>query len=194
MPLLLRDVQMGDEEAVRKLVAQVLHEFRLSADPADTDADLRDIEVNYVQRGGVFRVLTDENGTIVGCGGLYPLENGEAEIRKMYFLPSARGKGYGRRLLGELLREAKVRGYRRVVLETASQLKEAIALYRSAGFQPSADLSRCAGAAWRGCRSRVSRSPGPRRRSRRRGRAGSRVPGSRRCESSSRRASSARRR
>ena len=47
-----------------------------------------------------------------------------------------RAKGYGRRLLDELVREARRRGYRRVVLETASSLKEAIALYRSAGFTP----------------------------------------------------------
>jgi len=121
---------------VRTIVGTVLQEYRLHADPRDTDADLHDIEASYTKRGGVFRVLTDEQGAIVGCGGLYPLANGEVEIRKMYFLPSARGKGYGRRLLNELLVEAKQRGYRRVVLETASQLKEAIALYRSAGFRP----------------------------------------------------------
>jgi len=114
----------------------VLQEYRLSADPANTDSDLQDVLASYVDRGGVFRVLVDEAGTVVGCGGLYPLANGEAEIRKMYFLPDARGKGHGRRLLDQLLNEAKARGYRRVVLETASQLKEAIALYRSAGFKP----------------------------------------------------------
>ena len=107
-----------------------------SSSTADTDADLQDIASSYLKRGGVFRVLVDDSGAVVGCGGLYPLTNGEAEIRKMYFLPSARGKGYGRRLLDELLAEARKRGYRRVVLETASQLREAIALYRSAGFKP----------------------------------------------------------
>ena len=128
-------MQSTDHPAVCAIVGGVLREYGLSADPADTDADLQDIETSYVKRGGVFRVLTD-GGRIVGCGGLYPLANGEAEIRKMYFLPAARGKGYGRRMLSELLTEAKARGYRRVVLETASVLKEAIALYRSAGFKP----------------------------------------------------------
>jgi putative acetyltransferase len=136
MPLLLRDCKKSDEAVIRNIVGQVLQEYRLSADPAETDSDLRDIDASYCQRGGVFRVLVDDSGAVVGCGGLYPLANGEAEIRKMYFLPRARGKGYGRRLLEELLSEAKARGYRRVVLETASQLKEAIALYRRAGFKP----------------------------------------------------------
>jgi ribosomal protein S18 acetylase RimI-like enzyme len=136
MSLQLRDIRPSDDAAIRGLVEAVLEEYRLRADPVDTDADLQDIKGNYLDRGGAFRVLVDETATVVGCGGLYPLGDGEAEIRKMYFLPGARGKGFGRRLLLELLREAKARGYRRVVLETASQLKEAIALYRSAGFQP----------------------------------------------------------
>lgn len=132
----IRDVATADESAVRAIVAQVLDEYRLRADPPAADADLQDIEASYARRGGVFRVLTDDQGRIVGCGGLYRLGNGAAEIRKMYFLPAARGKGYGRRMLTELLQEARARGYRRVVLETASVLKEAIALYRSAGFKP----------------------------------------------------------
>lgn len=136
MPFQLREFQPADSGAVRALVASVLQEYRLNMDAADTDADLEDIETSYPRRGGVFRVLTDESGTVVGCGGLYPLADGEVEIRKMYFLPAARGKGYGRRLLTELLAQAKARGYRRVVLETASQFKPAIALYRSVGFRP----------------------------------------------------------
>ena len=134
--LRLREFEKSDGEAVRNIVGTVLQEYRLRADPGDTDADLNDIDRSYIDRGGVFRVLVNQAGSVVGCGGLYPLPNGEAEIRKMYFLASARGQGFGRRLLGELLAEAKARGYRRVVLETASALKEAIALYRSAGFKP----------------------------------------------------------
>jgi putative acetyltransferase len=136
MPFQLRDAHPQDGNAIRKIVLCVLDEYGLRADPAETDADLVDIQASYTERGGVFRVLTSAEGVIVGCGGLYPLANGEAEIRKMYFLPAARRKGYGRRMLDDLLAEAKARGYRRVVLETASVLKEAIALYRSAGFKP----------------------------------------------------------
>lgn len=54
----------------------------------------------------------------------------------MYLTPAVRGKGLGRRLLEDLLAMARSRGHRRVVLDTASVLKEAIALYRSRGFQP----------------------------------------------------------
>ena len=131
-----RDAQRGEEPAVQALVTAVLKEYGLASDPAKTDADLADLRASYFERGGVFRVLVAPEGAILGCGGLYPLDRREAEIRKMYLLPQARGQGHGRTLLRELLQCARERGYERVVLETASVLKEAIALYRRFGFLP----------------------------------------------------------
>jgi putative acetyltransferase len=52
----------------------------------------------------------------------------------MYVDVSCRGQGWGRRLLEEMIREARVRGYRRMHLETASVLGAAIALYQRYGF------------------------------------------------------------
>jgi putative acetyltransferase len=126
----------GDHPAIRAVVCAVLAEYGLALDPADTDADLQDVISSYAGRGGSFRVLVSPAGEIVGCGGLYPLDERQAEIRKMYLLPEARGRGLGRRLLQELVEEARAGGFERVVLETASVLKEAISLYRSFGFVP----------------------------------------------------------
>ena len=134
--LKFRDARKGDEAAVQALVASVLNEYRLAPDPVATDADLADLKASYLDRGGVFRVLVTGDGTIVGCGGLYPLADRNFEIRKMYFVPQVRGRGHGRRLLEDLIEGARQRGCKRVVLETASVLKEAIALYRSFGFKP----------------------------------------------------------
>jgi len=134
--LSFRDARSGDEAAVQAIVGSVLGEYGLAVDPAATDADLADLKANYFDRGGVFRVLVSSEGKIVGCGGLYPLADGEAEIRKMYFLPEVRGRGHGRRLLEDLVEGARRRGCKRMVLETASVLKEAISLYRSFGFKP----------------------------------------------------------
>jgi putative acetyltransferase len=54
----------------------------------------------------------------------------------MYLRKDARGQGVGGRLLRRALAFARGRGSRRMELETASVLKEAIALYAGAGFQP----------------------------------------------------------
>ena len=73
-------------------------------------------------------------GHVVGCGGLYPLSDHEAAIRKMYLLPMARGHGLGGALLQSLIEAARAKGVHRLSLETKSVLHEAIALYRRFGF------------------------------------------------------------
>ncbi|MEO8893264.1 MAG: GNAT family N-acetyltransferase, partial [Coleofasciculaceae cyanobacterium] len=57
------------------------------------------------------------------------------EIRKMYILPTARGKGLGRYLLQELEKASALRGFQTIWIETASVLKEAVKLYESSGYQ-----------------------------------------------------------
>ena len=132
----MREATADDAAAFRAVVAAVMGEYGLSSDLEAYDADLRNIAASYRGRGGSFRVVLSADGQIVGCGGLYPIDEREAEIRRMYLLPNARGVGVGRMLLEELLGHAKERHFERVVLETASVLKEAISLYRKRGFLP----------------------------------------------------------
>jgi putative acetyltransferase len=136
LDLSIRDATNADAAAVREVVCTVLEEYGLAPDPGGTDADLEDLEKSYWENGGVFRVVLSGDGSIIGCAGLFGVSATEAELRKMYLLRVARGRGLGRRLLNQLIADARRLGYRRVTLETASVLAEAIALYRSAGFSP----------------------------------------------------------
>ena len=123
-----------DGEDIARLVFDVLREYGLKPDPASTDADLKDIESSYFQRGGTFLVLEDKDGSVIGAYGLYPMEQQACELRKMYLHKVYRGKGLGKFLLEDALSRAKQLGFETMVLETASVLKEAIALYKSYGF------------------------------------------------------------
>jgi len=60
----------------------------------------------------------------------------DAELKRMYVVDQARGRGFARRLLAELERTAAAAGARRMVLETGTRQPEAIGLYRSAGYRP----------------------------------------------------------
>jgi len=126
-----------DIPAVQSLVFGVLRSFGLEPDLETTDADLADLEGNYAARGGYFAVLESAEGNVIGTAGIYPLaEPGVCELRKMYLDSAYRGQGLGRLLLEDALAWACAQNYRRVVLETASVLKDAIRLYESYGFQP----------------------------------------------------------
>jgi len=77
------------------------------------------------------------DGQAVGCGGI-ALQDGLAEVKRMYVRPDKRGQNVGRALLAHLEAEARARGIRRMVLETGDVLERAIHLYTTAGFTPCA--------------------------------------------------------
>jgi drug/metabolite transporter (DMT)-like permease/GNAT superfamily N-acetyltransferase len=91
------------------------------------------VATEYAAPGGTFLVAYEE-GQPVACAGVRALPDGAGEIKRMYVVPEARGRGVGRRLLERLEDEAGALGYRKLRLDTASQLKEAQELYRSAGY------------------------------------------------------------
>ena len=73
----------------------------------------------------------------VGCGGWRVHEGPdgpEAELKRMYTSPAARGHGVARAVLAELERTAAEAGYGRMVLETGTKQPEALALYEAAGY------------------------------------------------------------
>jgi putative acetyltransferase len=132
----LRPATNADCQQIVDLVYTVLGEYGLKPDPQCTDADLKDIEQSYLNRGGVFYVLEEKDGSIIGSYGLYPMEAGTCELRKMYLHRDYRGKGHGRHMLEDALAKARQLGFAKITLETASVLKEAIRLYESYGFKP----------------------------------------------------------
>ena len=74
-----------------------------------------------------------------------------AEVKRMYVVPSARGRGLARAMLSHLERTARAAGVEVMVLETGTRQPEAIALYESSGytsipgfgFYRDAPISRC---------------------------------------------------
>jgi DNA-binding MarR family transcriptional regulator/ribosomal protein S18 acetylase RimI-like enzyme len=73
-------------------------------------------------------------GEPIGCGALKLHGREPAEVKRMWVAPSVRGLGVGRRILSELEERARRRGVGLLRLETNRTLKEAGALYRSAGY------------------------------------------------------------
>lgn len=130
----LRPASNLDSEQIKSVVFTVLKEYGLRPDSNSTDKDLDAIEESYFSNNGFLGVIEVEN-VIVATVGLHRVDENTCELRKMYSLPSQRGKGLGKRMLEFALSKARELGYSRVILETASPLKEAIGLYRKYGFR-----------------------------------------------------------
>ncbi len=131
---LVREAGNKDSEEIKNLVFKVLKEYGLESDLDTTDSDLIQIHDSYQKRGGYFLVLEKER-EILGCAGIYYLNDSECELRKMYLDHSIRGKGMGKFLLEQMLSKAINLGFSKMRLETASVLKEAISLYIRYGFK-----------------------------------------------------------
>ncbi|MBN9757373.1 MULTISPECIES: GNAT family N-acetyltransferase [unclassified Pseudonocardia] len=61
--------------------------------------------------------------------------DGDAELKRMYVEPAARGRGHARTVLVALERAAAAAGRRRMILETGDPQSAAIALYESSGYR-----------------------------------------------------------
>ncbi len=133
--IIIRPATNADRNEVKALVFGALAEYGLSPDSQATDADLEDIEENYFKVGGLFEVIEDAQGKLLGTVALYPVDAETCELRKMYLAPQARGKGLGRYILERKIDQARQRGFKHITLETAHVLTDAIRLYVRFGFQ-----------------------------------------------------------
>ena len=84
----------------------------------------------------VVLLLRDEQGAALGCGALRELGNGVAELKRMYVVPSSRGRGVSKLILAALEEAARDRGWTTLRLETGPRQPEAIALYTRSGYRP----------------------------------------------------------
>ena len=103
---------------------------------------IHDPEVDWMSRAysaprSAYFVVEDGE-RVLGGGGVAPLEGGDVdtcELRKMYFLPDARGRGMGAALMTRCLDAARGHGFARCYLETLTGMDAAMRLYRRSGFQ-----------------------------------------------------------
>ncbi|BEE07857.1 MULTISPECIES: bifunctional helix-turn-helix transcriptional regulator/GNAT family N-acetyltransferase [Aeromonas] len=136
----IRPITQADNPAIAAVVRAVSAEYGLTADKGYgvADPNLDFLHETYLGERSRYWVIEGPDGTILGGGGIAPLagEEGQVcELQKMYFMPSLRGLGLGRRLVLQALDEARALGYQRCYLETTAVLREATALYESLGFE-----------------------------------------------------------
>lgn len=122
-----------DSPTARALITALNAE--LSAAYPEEGANHFRLDLNDVAPGqGVFLVIW-QDGVAIGCGAVRLLGGGDAELKRMYVAPEHRGRGTGRALLDRLESEARKLGATRLVLETGTRQREAVALYERAGFR-----------------------------------------------------------
>ena len=91
--------------------------------------------------GGAFLVGYDDAERPVCGGGLKRLDKGVVEIKRMYVVPEARGRGVALALLAALEDAARDLGYTTARLDTGPKQPHAERMYRAAGYREIANFN-----------------------------------------------------
>ena len=138
MPLVIRPIEARDDVAIAGIIRTVMPEFgAVGCGFAINDPEVDWMSRAYAQPRSAYFVV-EHDGAVLGGGGIAPLVGGDddvCELRKMYFLPQARGQGAGAALMERCLDAARGFGYHRCYIETLGGMDAAMKLYERSGFQ-----------------------------------------------------------
>ncbi|MGX5673719.1 GNAT family N-acetyltransferase [Thermomonas sp. XSG] len=133
----IRPILADDDAAMAAVIRTVMPEFGATG----SGFAISDPEVDWMSRAyaaprHAYFVL-ERDGRVLGGAGVAPLAGGGAdvcELRKMYFLPEARGSGAGAAMMARCLDAARGFGFTRCYLETLTGMDAAMRLYERSGF------------------------------------------------------------
>lgn len=126
------------DPAIAAIIRQVMPEFgAVGSGFAIADPEVDWMSRAYAAPRHAYFVL-ERAGRVLGGAGVAPLAGGDpdtCELRKMYFLPEARGLGAGAAMMERCLVAARSFGFARCYLETLTGMDAAMRLYERSGFR-----------------------------------------------------------
>jgi len=137
MTIHIRPIQPEDNQQIAAIIRATLEEFKANHPGTvyydETTDRLFDIFTVPASR---YWIAFQEN-IMLGGAGIFPtkgLPRDTCELVKLYLLPAARGKGFGKLLMDKCHTEAKALGFKNIYLETMPELTNAIPLYEKQGY------------------------------------------------------------
>jgi ribosomal protein S18 acetylase RimI-like enzyme len=122
-------------EAARALFKEYAAELAIDMCFQSFDHELQTLPGRYEPPNGRLLLVYD-NEELIGCIALRKLDERTCEMKRLFLRPGSRGKRYGRKMINELIEQARMIGYERMRLDTLpGKMDAAIALYRELGFE-----------------------------------------------------------
>ena len=135
-----RKITAADDAALAKIIRTNLEKVHLNVPgTAYFDPELDHMSRYYAQdtQKRAYFIALGDNGEVIGGVGVAEFSgiSACAEIQKLYLDDSAKGNGYSKELMKIAEEWAGKAGYKKLYLETHSNLTVAIKLYEKLGFQ-----------------------------------------------------------
>jgi putative acetyltransferase len=130
----------GDTLTIRPEPPRQPDVLRLLDDAEAQSAELYPVDsrhaacIDSLERKQVRFFVARLNGEAVGTGGYLPDGAGQAELKRIFVMATARGRGIAHGILAALEQAARDESVYLMQLETGVHSPEALALYRRAGY------------------------------------------------------------
>ena len=111
---------------IAKLDAYLLDLYPAESNHIDSPEELGRSHVHFL--GAL------ENGCLLGCGAVKLMDDGYAEVKRIFVDPAFRGKGLAQRILLALEDIARLAGYNTLRLETGIYQPEALRMFENNGY------------------------------------------------------------
>ena len=143
--LRLRLATEHDQPQIVALIDSIFREYDAEVCLEGAEADLLDIQLNYVSRGGVFWVLEqvelDGQAQIVGSHSAIPLEEPrKCTFKRLYVAEHLRGTPWTRKLMQVAIDWAKAREYEQVQFWSDTRFGRAHRFFAKFGFRQTGEI------------------------------------------------------
>ncbi len=134
----IRPITPADDPKIARIIRDNLERFHLDIPgTAYFDKELDRLSEYYTTGKRRYFVVVREDNMVLGGVGVAEFDGLAdcAELQKLYLSEEAKGYGLGKKLMATAEEFAREAGYRRLYLETHSNLETAIGLYEKLGFR-----------------------------------------------------------
>ncbi len=122
-----------DLEAVKQLFREYYQFLQVDLCFQGFEEELAKLPAKYAEPDGSI-LIAKVDDVPAGCVGLWKLEEGVCEMKRLYIKPQFQGLGLGKKMSIKVLEIAKFKGYKIMKLDTLKRLQSANYLYDVLGF------------------------------------------------------------
>jgi putative acetyltransferase len=134
----IREINSQDNDQIAIIIRKVIIEMKApKTGTAFGDPELDSLSLAFEGPRSKYFILENKK-SILGGAGINPLngyDSSVCELQKMYFLPEARGKGFGEIMIDKCLFHARENNFNSCYIETMSFMEAAQKLYLKKGFK-----------------------------------------------------------
>lgn len=128
----IREYKPEDKEEIMEMVSEILGNI-FNGDPNHFKV-LKEFQVTKDYILYLVAETQGPDGKIIGTMALKKIDNKTVRLKRMYVRPEYRRRGIGQKMLNQIVKFAKERGYKKMLLHTYPTMKNAHRFYKKNNF------------------------------------------------------------